>query len=386
MDKTYTKTDIYAHEWIILENLFFGYEKNINFTGIKKIYIFDLDNTIIKTKSGKVFPINVLDWELLHPNVKMINDLYQKNYIIGIVSNQKGIKNRDQIKDFIFKLTEIKKIINFHFAFVSIKDDNYRKPLPSSWEYIKTNLLQNVDTNNLIKKNKIYFVGDAFGRENDFSDTDIKYALNCGFNFKPPEVMFNINGGSDNEYNISGNIKYPDILYFDNLQNEFFKKLYDKINSYDKILIVMIGYPASGKSFLRNELIKKYPKLKYLNNDDVTDKIINPNLIKSNDITNYEFIIDDNTNLNPKNREKIIKKYFAHKKIAIWFDYSKDICKHLNYLRMFWFGKKPINQLVYNKLAKDFVEPEVTEGFNYVIKVDHVFNDFNFDSKVKYYF
>ena len=58
-------------------------------TNINKIYLFDLDNTIIKTKSGKVFPTDKDDWVFLHQNVpNYINKHFSSN-IFGIISNQK---------------------------------------------------------------------------------------------------------------------------------------------------------------------------------------------------------------------------------------------------------------------------------------------------------
>ena len=45
-----------------------------------------------------------------------------------------------------------------------------------------------------IDKEQSFFCGDAAGRKTkthkDFSDTDLKFALNVGVPFKTPEVMF----------------------------------------------------------------------------------------------------------------------------------------------------------------------------------------------------
>ncbi len=374
-------------DWIILENMIFGYDKNFNINNFKfkKIFIFDLDSTLIKTKSGRVYPIDKNDWEFLNPNVLQINNLINDN-ICGIVTNQGGLKSQELINNWIDKIKQINKKINFHFVFVSIKDDRFRKPLPASWDYIKTNFFQSVDTQHFISNKKIYFVGDAFGRPSDHSDTDVKYAENCGFKFKTPEVFFKFNNDSSSK---DGTITYPIINYYDsNSQSKLFESIFKLIdlNLDKKIIITMIGFPASGKSFLRKQIIKKYPDFKYTNNDDLNDKINDTTLVKDKQLKNYNYCIEDNTNLNPKSRSNIIKEFNSYYKLALWFNLDLDTYKHLNYLRMYWFGSKVIGQVIYRTLNKSYVIPELSEGFDNIIQINKVFNDFNFDNKIKYYF
>ena len=177
--------------WNIQPNYIYGSNSDIvTNNNVKSIYLFDLDYTLIKTKSGKKFPVSKTDWELLFDNIpNKISNL--KDCVIGIISNQKGLKSDIQIRDWIDKIVDISKLIRIDLVFASIKDDRFRKPLPGSWEFIKSNLT-NIDWDKLNNLNKIYYIGDAFGREKDFSDTDIKYALNCRFKFKTPEIFFSI--------------------------------------------------------------------------------------------------------------------------------------------------------------------------------------------------
>ena len=89
--------------WIQSDNfIFYNNISNLNTANYNKIIIFDLDNTIIKTKSGKVFPTSAYDWILLYPNlVDIINQIPQTT-IIGIISNQKGITDiNNTISQFI---------------------------------------------------------------------------------------------------------------------------------------------------------------------------------------------------------------------------------------------------------------------------------------------
>lgn len=377
--------------WIILDNIIFGYSNEFktffNNILVEKIILFDLDNTLIKTKSKKVFPTNKYDWEFLVPSVPEFinNDLKNNKTICGIISNQKGLKSKLMITDWVDKIKAIGQQLKFHFVFASIQDDRYRKPLPDSWEYIKTNLLNGINLDNIIRKKKIYYIGDAAGRQTDFSDTDFKYAINCGFKFKTPEIFFKFDLSKPNIKNCF--ITYPEIPSFTLNEHELFlTNIFNLIesNKNKKIFIMMIGFPASGKSFLRKEIVKKYTGFKYINNDDSNNKIIDSHLITKNNSCHYNYIIEDNTNLNLNTRTKLLTEFDSYYKIAIWFDYSMDVIKHLNLVRMYWFGSKLLSPIVYRTMNKSFIKPELTEGFDKLITINNVF--FNFDDTIKYYF
>jgi hypothetical protein len=184
---------------------------------------------------------------------------------------------------------------------------------------------------------------------------------------------------------------YPQIPYYtlneqDKLLTNIFNLIKSNINQKNKIFIMMIGFPASGKSFLRKEIIKKYPEFKYINNDDTIKKIIDPNLINKN-FTSYDYVIEDNTNLNKKTRIKLLSEFNSYTKIGIFFSHFIDTIKHLNYMRMYWFGANLISQLVYRTLNKSFLEPDILEGFDNMFQIDKVFTNFIFENnKIKYYF
>lgn len=369
--------------WIIESGYIFGYNEdilNISTGSIESVYMFDLDYTLIKTKSGKKFPVSKTDWELLYPIVpEKLNSI--TNSLMGIISNQKGLNTEEKISDWIEKCVSIcKQLKSINFVFASIGDDRYRKPMCGSCEIYKSAFV-NVDWNKLEAKNKVYYIGDAFGRKKDFSDTDIKYALNCGYKFKTPEVFFGIRGSDK-----SGNITYPQINYFEKSeQDELFEELKNLIKSHKKVLIITIGLPASGKSFLRKELIKRFPEFAYSNNDDIQSKVQSRMLIKKIS-TNYDYIIDDNTNLLKSDRDVKLKQFESYYKIGVWFDYDLEICWHLNWMRMYWFGGKLLPKVTYYTLRKKFNSDNIDLGFDKFIKISKVFGELNLDNRIKYYF
>lgn len=151
----------------------------------RKIAGFDLDHTFITTKSGHTFPKNKDDWTLFNENVdKKIRDLMKQRYQIVIFSNQSNLdKKPNKYADFIYKIGEIKKLFNDKIDIVvSIRKDEYRKPNVSMWDFYTKD--RNVDYE------KSFYVGDAAGRKNDFSNSDLKFAENVGIKFYTPEEFF----------------------------------------------------------------------------------------------------------------------------------------------------------------------------------------------------
>lgn len=63
-----------------------------------------MDGTLIKTKSGLVFPKNCNDWQLLFPEVpKKLKQLYEDGYKVVIFTNQ-GALGIDKVKVLDFKI------------------------------------------------------------------------------------------------------------------------------------------------------------------------------------------------------------------------------------------------------------------------------------------
>ena len=100
----------------------------------------------------------------------------------------------------------------------------------------------------------------------------------------------------------------------------------------------------------------------------------------------HDYVIDDNTNLNKIERDKKMSLFRSYYKIGIWFDYELDVCWHLNWIRMYWFGVKLLPKVTYYTLNKKFDSNNLDNGFDKFIKINKVFKEMNLDDKVKYYF
>ena len=372
-------------KWIITDKYVIGYNTNILTKTYNKIHFFDLDNTIIKTKSGRRFPTNNYDWELLNSNVKhKINKLE----FCGIISNQSGLRTKTQIDGWIKKIKDISLEIRIDALFCSLQNSEYRKPMNGFWDYMKQNLFLNIDTTKLINDKKIYYIGDACGRENDFSDTDLKFAINCNFIFKTPEIFY---GSTINE---KCYVSYPELIYYTKEQYELIiNNLYINIDKYinnnKSIIIMMIGFPSSGKSFIRKILLDKYNNFKYTNSDEIKNKTINDKLLDQKLLIKNKLIINDNTNMEYEKQSKILNELNDYIKIAIIFDYSIDLCNHLNYMRMYHFKFKLIGNVVYNTLNKkspNFVDDISKNNYDYIVKIDKLLPQYNIENNLKYYY
>ena len=119
---------------------------------------FDLDGTLIKTKSGKTFPKDQNDWILLFDSIKeKLKNI--TNTTIVIFSNQMGIsKGHTTDKDIKSKIKDIQKELDIPFIFIASKEDDlFRKPRIGMYEFIENKLETTFD------KKKSFYVGDMAG-------------------------------------------------------------------------------------------------------------------------------------------------------------------------------------------------------------------------------
>lgn len=56
-----------------------------------KFIIFDVDGTLVKTKSGETFRKTADDWEMLPGRVEKCDELSEQGVLLGIASNQAGV-------------------------------------------------------------------------------------------------------------------------------------------------------------------------------------------------------------------------------------------------------------------------------------------------------
>lgn len=144
---------------------------------------FDLDGTLIQTKSGKRFAQNTKDWKFFCPSIpEKLKELSASGKYLAIISNQNGVgrANGPTLTDIKEKLDDILSRIDCPIdVFCAFKKDLYRKPRIGSYELLKSQRVQ------CPEQLRFTYVGDAAGRpqngsrSKDFAATDLAFALNC---------------------------------------------------------------------------------------------------------------------------------------------------------------------------------------------------------------
>jgi bifunctional polynucleotide phosphatase/kinase len=332
--------------WKTQSEYLLGKTNKFNLTN--KIASFDLDNTLIITKSGKTFPINESDWKFKYDNIiEIFKKLIDNKYTIIIISNQAGIEKKKQtVEEWQTKLNKIVEMLNINImVFCSTGQNKYRKP--------NSTFLNDFISNSVIlNKQKSFYCGDALGRTDDFSDTDLKFAMNCRIPIKSPEKIFlNKNVGIPN-------INYPTIN---------FKKFEFKFEPIDNELIIMVGFPGSGKSFLSKYISNIY-NYKIINQDTIGTKI---KCIKETTKfmkTNNNIIVDS-TNPDIESRKIWINLANQHKYniTIIYVDTIMDISMHNNHYRNVKYNAKIVPKIAYNIYKSKFVLPNKSENINRLI-------------------
>ena len=160
----------------------------------KQVLFIDLDGTLINTVSGKTFPVDVTDFKIRKKVLDKIVETFPNLCYIEIVSNQGGIPQFVDEADFKGKIRAIEGFVQNYMrnhtqrnVFVvsqyctSESDENMRKPNVgmllsySSWS-----------------KSKLMMIGDASGKEGDFSDSDKICAINFGIDYIDVEDFLNL--------------------------------------------------------------------------------------------------------------------------------------------------------------------------------------------------
>lgn len=193
------------------------------------------------------------------------------------------------------------------------------------------------------KKDKSFYCGDALGRVNDHSDSDLKFGQNIGLVVKSPE----------------------DVFPFESVKKSVQLKTKSKsksIESKSQEIILMVGYPGSGKS---TWVDKSLPNYVILRGDDLK---LTPRILKAakEPIENKKSVAIDATNPTVEKRAEYVA--FANKYnlpircVHVNTSYDESLVR--NNLR-----EKPVPKIVFNVYRKRFVPPTKGEGFEDVVIV-----------------
>lgn len=192
--KKKTEESKFGLEWNTINDTLVIFSSN-DLKGSEKVLAFDMDDTLITTKSGGKFPSGRKDWVWWDESVpSTLKQKHSEGYKIVIFTNQAGVeKKKTKLSDITGKILDLSNELDIPLqAFVAIATDIHRKPNNTMWEIFCKDYNQNV------KIKEATYIGDAAGRKagwkpglkKDFSCGDRKFALNSGIQFKTPDEFF----------------------------------------------------------------------------------------------------------------------------------------------------------------------------------------------------
>lgn len=164
---------------------------------MKKIIFIDLDGTLIDTHSKETFPKGVWDMRIKWDVWEALKNFIKKNNTewVCIITNQGGIENgyvnkyrwldkfdyiQSALQEYLNQDNDVDVDVYGEYCISNDKDDIDRKPNTGMLKHFLSTIDGWDDYNdiNYIPKSEMIMIGDASGKENQFSDSDKKTAEN----------------------------------------------------------------------------------------------------------------------------------------------------------------------------------------------------------------
>ncbi|XP_033342825.2 polynucleotide kinase 3'-phosphatase isoform X1 [Megalopta genalis] len=335
--------------------------------GRSKIAAYDMDGTLIKTRTGLVFPKDYDDWQIIYSEVPgKLKKLHSDGYKIVIFTNQSGLGSaRLNAKSFKNKIKNIVQRIGLPIqVFIATGHNVYRKPSIGMWQKLEEN-----NESIPIDKANSFYVGDAAGRpkswapgkKKDHSLVDRLLAMNLGLKFYTPEEHFL--GQKEPRYVLPTfnprNIPTIEVCTGGN------------VTSSKQEVVLMVGCPASGKSHFVKNYLSHYG---YVNRDTLGSwqkciSVTEKHLLEKNSV------VVDNTNPDPASRQRYIEVAKKHGIPVRCFvmTTSTDHAKHNNKFRELTDPSHvKITEVIINSYIKNYQSPTLDEGFTEIVQVNCV--------------
>lgn len=339
-----------------------------------KVAAFDLDDTLIATKSGKTFAEGPSDWRWWHPKVpEKLKELASAGHRLVVVSNQSGIgKGTGDKAAHRQKVDAIQKELGLPLlVLVATGDDNFRKPRTGTFTWLSSKAGGGVAPD----ASGSFFVGDAAGRaelkkpkvKKDFSDSDLKFALNLGLPFWTPDRFF-LGPDADRARPVPTSFSFDPRLLGAKSAG---RPLPGLGPSGSQEVVVLVGPPGAGKSSMAASHFGEYERV---NQDTLKTK---EKCIKAcvDALRGGRSVVVDNQNRDRATRKAYVDaaKAAGLPARAVLLDVPKELCFHLNAYRALnpsspeHRGADRVPSMIIHAYFKSVDPPTPAEGFVKVV-------------------
>ncbi|KDQ60548.1 hypothetical protein JAAARDRAFT_55276 [Jaapia argillacea MUCL 33604] len=339
-----------------------------------KVAAFDLDGTVIKSSFGKQSKGSAAKWEWWNSVVpSKLKEAHKDGFSIVIISNQ-ALRSTAQITEWKQKIPLIAAALPetpFRLLAATAKD-GYRKPMPGMWYELERIFEQD---HVQIDKSASFFIGDAAGRTNDFADTDRKWADNVGIPFLTPEEYFL--GLPAVPYSLKG----FEVSSLPQLSPTSTPIIPSPTPSKPEI-VIFVGYPCLGKSTFYKRYFQP-SDYAHVNQDTLGTRNKCLKAVEEAVLAGRSCVVD-NTNRDKKTRKHYIdlaKTLKASVRCFFWTG-SIDLAWHNNLYRAYNLPpglnedipkRDLLPWLAFSSFRDNYDEPDLTEGFTEIKKVNWVF-------------
>lgn len=358
--------------WVSIENNKCMVFTSKNILASEKIASYDMDGTLIKTMSGNVFPKTIDDWQLNMNEVPTkLKKLHDNGFKIVVFTNQAGVESKKiTIDDVKKKIKMIQQRIEVPMQFfIATGSTIYRKPRTGMWKLLEERFNDGIK----IDRNASFYVGDAAGRpenkimkkKKDHSCADRLFALNLELSFFTPEEHFLGMGKSSSwtrpEFNPKSISENTPLLEPHGAE----------LKLKEQELIIMVGFPGSGKSYFAKTHLKGY---EIVNRDTILSMQKCVQTVQEV-LQKGKSCVVDNTNPDQGSRRKFIEvaRNLGVKTRCFMMNTSYHHSRHNNIFRELTDSThQKISDMIINTYKVKYAEPKLSEGYTEIVKVNCV--------------
>jgi len=353
------------------------------YTNNVKIAGFDFDDTIIHHYTRVKDHVDQ-PWVYVSDELKnKLKELIDTNHLIVIWSNQSGLERKENewkelVDDVYFTLCEQLNKKIFMVIMASFGNDRFRKPNLGMYHML-------VKKFGFTKIKKISFCGDAGGRvekdfyrqkfyptgkAGDFSDGDYKFALNISnvtqakygikCPFTTPEMFY------------LGESLPPKVLSFDPYKfMKEYKPQKQKFTFHEKELVIIMGYPSVGKTFLVDKYFKELGYDIYTRDEYSTYRKYECAVEKALKTKKSIVLANTHPTVGSRVRWVAVAKNGGYERISCYIiGASMQLAFHLNNVRMLMDNIEKFTNIVYHKFKKSLTKPSKDEGFDKIATIN----------------